>query len=160
MPQTKKMWGTSIWTFFHTIAASLDDTNFNKTLASELFSYILQICNLLPCPSCSKSATNYLNNVHFDDLINSKQELCILLYQFHDFVNIKTNSPIFLESVQNLSIYNNTNVKDAYNNFLTSFTPKKYIIVPQNTRHSAIKLLLESLDAWMKEKFSDSFTPV
>lgn len=89
----KLVWGPPIWYFFHTIAHKIKESSF-LPLKNDILMHIVQICNNLPCPTCSKHASQYLESVDMKK-INSKQDLKLMLFQFHNVVNKKLGKPEF-----------------------------------------------------------------
>ena len=74
-----KTWGNNTWYLFHTIAHKIKDSSFLDTKEDLIF-IVKNICANLPCPECSKDATEKLNKVNFNT-INSKQEFKVISYQ-------------------------------------------------------------------------------
>lgn len=144
--QPKKLWGTNVWIFFHTLAEKIHEDKF-LDLGESMFSFIRRICQMLPCAACAIPSTIYLNNIDFKSQITCKNDFKLFLLQFHNFVNMKTNAPIFPE--KNLHIYSQNNIMDTHEKFLKSLKPRVYIVVPYNERHAKIKLLLEELESWL-----------
>lgn len=142
----KKLWGTNVWIFFHTLAEKIHEDKF-LDLSESMLSFIRRICRMLPCASCAIPATTYLNNIDFKSKITCKNDFKRFLLEFHNFVNTKTNSPIFPE--ENLHIYSQNNVMDTHEKFLKSIKPRVYIEIPYNQRHAKIKELLEELESWL-----------
>lgn len=142
----KRLWGTNVWIFFHTLAEKIHEDKFLE-LGESMFSFIYRICEMLPCDACSVPATRYLNNINFKTQITCKDDFKSFLVQFHNFVNMKTNAPIFSE--KNLHIYSQNTVMDTHEKFLKSLKPRVYIQIPYNERHAKIKVLLEELESWL-----------
>jgi hypothetical protein len=53
-------WGPPTWNFLHTIAEKIKDEEYPR-IGAELVNYIVRIINYLPCPDCSKHASDYIN---------------------------------------------------------------------------------------------------
>jgi len=122
MSFNKEIWGNTIWYLFHTIAHKIKENEFNN-IKKDIIFLIKIICSTLPCPECSKDATDILNKINMDN-ISSKKELKSFLYNFHNYINKKLNKPIFLETDLD-SKYSKGNIYNLYNNF--------YIIYSSNT---------------------------
>ncbi len=75
-------WAVATWHLFHIIPAQISDENFVK-YKKPIVEFIITCCNKLPCPYCKSHAQNYLryNNIR---LVNTKKELEIFLYKFHN----------------------------------------------------------------------------
>ena len=110
-------WGPSIWKFFHILSYCIKDDHFN-TVGKNILPIIKQICRSLPCNICSAHATQFLNKINSSQ-IKSKNDLINIIYIFHNYVNKTKNKPMF--NVSDLSIYQNSNIVDAYNNFVNSY---------------------------------------
>lgn len=114
----KTIWGNTTWFLFHTLAHKIKESDFNE-LKNDLIYVIKTIATNLPCPECSQDAANELNKVKFDN-ISSKQELKLLLFNFHNHVNKKLNKPIFEFSLLD-DKYSKANITAIYNNFFIIF---------------------------------------
>ena len=116
-----KVWGPYIWYMLHSLAEKINDKSF-PLLRSELLEHIFNICVNLPCPSCSTHAREYLQKVDFKK-IKTKQELRLMLLDFHNNVNTRLNKPIF--SYQQLKDkYKSVNFNNVINNFFIFFEDK------------------------------------
>ena len=109
-----EVWGPPIWTFFHKLAENINEEHFNSK-KNELFSYIKNICALLPCPECSKDAVIFLGKIDINK-IQTKEQFKNLFFIFHNYVNNKKRKTIFQSS--NLDIYKKYNLINVYNNFI------------------------------------------
>lgn len=93
-PQTKKMkWGEPTWNLLHCLAEKVKEEKF-QLIRVELLNAIFSICANLPCPDCAKHASDYLKNIQFMN-IQTKTQLKMALFNFHNMVNIKKNVQIF-----------------------------------------------------------------
>ena len=115
-----KHWGPPLWMFFHTLAERIDEQKYD-ILGPQLFNLIKQICYNLPCPDCSKHATTFLNSVKLHT-IQTKNNLRMMLFFFHNLVNKRTNKPLFIES--DLSIYATYNLRVVFTNFMNTYNRK------------------------------------
>ena len=119
MPIDNKTWGNNIWYLFHTIAYKIKDSSY-LDIKDDLIFIIKSICSNLPCPDCSKDATEKLNKVNFN-LINSKEDFKLLLFNFHNSINKKLNKPLFeLHNLDNK--YKNANIYALYHNFIIIYS--------------------------------------
>ena len=120
---SKMPWGKPTWFMLHTMAEKIQQPHFAR-LRIEIINIIKRICNNLPCPDCSKHATNYLNNINFDN-IQTKEQLKIMLFQFHNSVNAKKNVPLF--EYKNLdATYISANTANIIANFFHYFLKQSY----------------------------------
>lgn len=114
----KNVWGNTVWFLFHTLAHKIKESDFDE-LKNDIIYLVKIVSTNLPCPDCSQDAAYELNKVNFDN-INSKEELRLLLFNFHNHVNRKLNKPIFeLSELDNK--YSKANIKAIYNNFFIIF---------------------------------------
>jgi hypothetical protein len=117
----KMKWGKPIWTFFHLLAHKVKDEDF-AVIRSELLNTIFSICTVLPCPVCSEHAKRYLQAINFNN-IRTKQDLKIMLSNFHNEVNRRKGYAIF--NSENLNeTYDGMNFVDAINLFIYHFEDK------------------------------------
>ena len=109
----KEVWGATVWNLFHTIADKIKEDKFEFHKNNLI--YILEnICNTLPCPECSKDATNMLKKVDFAH-INNKAEFKLLIFNFHNAINTKLKKPLF-DFNELDSKYSKANIDIIYNN--------------------------------------------
>tara|TARA_B110001452_G_scaffold206981_1_gene177123 strand:- start:6350 stop:6811 length:462 start_codon:yes stop_codon:yes gene_type:complete len=119
MPYNVEIWGNNIWYLFHTIAHKIKEDQFLNA-KNDLIYLIKTICGNLPCPECSKDATETLNKINFNT-INSKQEFKTLLFNFHNYVNKKLKKPIYNE-IDLDEKYSKANIYILYKNFKIIFS--------------------------------------
>lgn len=120
---SKMPWGKPTWFMLHTMAEKIQNEHFSR-LRIEIINIIKRICNNLPCPDCSKHATNYINNINFDN-IQTKEQLKIMLFQFHNSVNAKKNVPLF-EYKDLDTTYKSANTVNIISNFFHYFLKQSY----------------------------------
>ena len=108
------IWGPNIWYIVHGISYKISDENFLK-YKNDFIDLIKLLFTNLPCPECSKDATEKLNKTNFDNIL-SKDDMIKYLFNFHNYVNQKTNKPIF--SYEEMKIYEKINLKNSYNNII------------------------------------------
>ena len=122
-PQKKMKWGQPTWFLFHTIAEKIKPDEFHY-IRLELLNIISIICNNLPCPDCANHASEYMNKIN-KNTIRTKQDLKLMLFQFHNVVNQKKNFPLF--SIDELdSKYSNANTINIIQNFMYHFQDKHH----------------------------------
>ena len=113
MSFSKETWGNNIWYLFHALAHKIREEKF-EFQKNNFFFIIKTICTKLPCPDCSRDATNMLNKIDFNTIKN-KNDLKLFLFNFHNAINAKLNKPQFY--FENLDAkYNNVNIDALYNN--------------------------------------------
>ena len=81
---SKKQWGNACWYLFHTLAEKLKP-EYEKDIPI-IIRNILSICKNLPCPVCSSHAKRHIMNIKINN-INTKTELKLFLFNFHNNVN-------------------------------------------------------------------------
>jgi len=126
-PSVKKstgmLWGKPTWYMLHCLAEKIKPEYFPR-LRMELLNIILRICNNLPCPDCANHATAYMNGINFDN-IQTKGQLKLMLFQFHNSVNVKKEFSVF-EYKDLDSTYKNMSMVDVINNFFHYFLKPTY----------------------------------
>lgn len=115
-----EVWGPAVWTLFHTLAEKLNPNAYNHVIPS-MFNMIVQICKVLPCPECSRDASNFLAKIKLTDYKN-KDEFKNMLYLFHNFVNAKKRKPLYNYAYMNK--YSNMNLFLVVNDFIAKYNTK------------------------------------
>lgn len=125
-PKHKKMkWGEPTWFLFHTLAEKVKDEQFVQ-IRDDLLNKIKTICMNLPCPDCANHATKYINGLNFNT-IQTKQDLKLMLFQFHNAVNTRKNVPLYpLDQLD--SKYSRANTVKIIENFMFYFQDKHFSI--------------------------------
>lgn len=114
-------WGPPIWTLFHTLAEKIKEDKFS-VVGPQVFALIRRISTTLPCPDCSRHATNYLARVKFN-LIKSKNSFRGLILHFHNAVNKRKNKTPFAYSDLSYK-YGNVSLIRAYNGFVAAYNTR------------------------------------
>jgi len=119
MAVSKEIWGNNVWNLFHTIAHKIKEERFEFHKNNII--YILEnICNTLPCPECSKDASDMLKKVNFSQ-INTKNDFKLLIFNFHNAINVKLSKPLFdFNELDNR--YSKANIDILYNNINIIYT--------------------------------------
>jgi hypothetical protein len=148
---TKKVkWGEPTWFLLHTLSVKVKESEF-KNIRMDLLNRIYAICTNLPCPDCANHAKNYLDNINFNT-IQTKEDLKILLFTFHNDVNKKKGYSLFpyeqLDEKYSLAITHN-----IIRNFMVHFSD----------RNRTLKLLAGDLHrsqlcALLKNWFNENIT--
>jgi hypothetical protein len=121
-PTPKKMkWGEPTWFLLHTLAEKVKQDSF-QVVRTELLYNIYTICTNLPCPICSEHAKQYLNSINFNTIL-TKQDLKIVLFNFHNQLNAKKGFPIFMQNELDEK-YSKANTVNIIYNFMDSFLDK------------------------------------
>tara|TARA_B100001063_G_C16775372_1_gene564826 strand:+ start:3296 stop:3757 length:462 start_codon:yes stop_codon:yes gene_type:complete len=113
-------WGTPTWIFLHTFAEKINESFFinNKV---KILKMIKTICSILPCPVCRKDSANFMKKVNLSNFKN-KKDLILMLFFFHNTVNVKLGKPNFLVSQYN---YKEKSLEETFIKFKETFS-KKY----------------------------------
>jgi hypothetical protein len=121
----KKMkWGEPTWFLLHTLAEKVKSESF-PLIRNELLYNIYTVCTNLPCPVCAEHAKQYLNSINFNTIL-TKQDLKIILFNFHNQLNAKKGFHIFMENDLNEK-YSKANTVNIIYNFMDSFLEKDKI---------------------------------
>ena len=113
----KLTWGAPIWIFFHTLAAKVKDSDFDK-LKDGMFKLIRTVCDNLPCYMCQQHASEYMKRVNFI-AIQNKIHLQKMLFIFHNNVNERLNYPQY--SYDNINEYEDKIFIEVANEFMLHF---------------------------------------
>lgn len=89
----KMLWGEPTWLLFHTLSHKVKPEIF-PFIKNELLNLFSTICSKLPCPICAEHASKYLTNNNFFN-IQTKEELKLFFFVFHNHVNQKKKYQIF-----------------------------------------------------------------
>lgn len=124
-PKKKMKWGEPTWFLFHTLAEKVKDEHF-QYLRYDLLNTIVIICKNLPCPDCANHASEYMKRIDFNS-VRTKQDLKLMLFQFHNVVNQKKQFPLF--SIDDLeSKYSKSNIVNIIQTFMFHFQDKSHSI--------------------------------
>lgn len=115
-----EVWGPAVWTLFHTFAEKINEEAY-PYVSQSLFKMIVRICKFLPCPECSKDASNFLAKIKTTDMKN-KTDFRNTFYLFHNYVNAKKRKRLFNSA--NMHIYGKYRLIDVINNFISKYHTK------------------------------------
>ena len=134
-------WGAPTWALFHSIPEKLSDKKFGENKTS-IIQLIMTICNNLPCPSCSKHATQYMRKVNFN-AIHTTEDLKKMLYLFHNSVNERKKYAEF--PYDDLTgKYSSLDFNQVVNKFMFHFQQKVYamnLIAQQISRQKQVVIV-------------------
>ena len=85
-------WGNACWFLFHTLAVKLKPER--TDLVPKILSLVINVCKNLPCPDCSQHATATLNSLRCNQ-IKTRDQLMLVLWQFHNMVNKRRKVEFF-----------------------------------------------------------------
>lgn len=145
--EKKMKWGEPTWFLFHTIAQKIKDEHFGSMRLS-ILNIISLICNNLPCPDCANHASEYMKKLN-PNSIRTKEDLKLMLFQFHNVVNQRKGYPVF--SIDNLDTkYSSAITVNIIQNFMFFFQDKHYSIrMIANDMHR--KRIAELLKTWFND---------
>ena len=115
-----EIWGPPIWTLFHTLSEKLNPHLYTQVINS-MFGIIVRICKFLPCPECSKDASNFLAKIKISDY-KTKNDFKNMLYLFHNYVNKKKRKPLF--NYGYINKYSNLNIWIVIKKFIQNYNTK------------------------------------
>lgn len=116
-PGTKSFWGMPTWLLFHALAEKADEKKY--AIHYKIFwEFIKDICGGLPCPYCQSHAVGYVSRIPLHN-INTKEKLKMVLYDFHNSVNVRTGKS--KESTSILEKYKSANLKKILELFINRF---------------------------------------
>jgi hypothetical protein len=146
----KVKWGEPTWFLLHTLSVKVKESEF-KNIRIDLLNRIYAICTNLPCPDCANHAQKYLDNINFNT-IQTKEDLKMLLFIFHNHVNIKKGYPLFpyekLDEKYSLAITNN-----IIKNFMVHFSDRNRSLklLAGDLQRSQLCIILKN---WFNEKIT------
>ena len=147
-------WGKPTWYFFHTMAEKIKPEEFS-VIRTDLLEIIYAICTNLPCPDCANHAKTYLDKINFNT-IQTRDDLKMMLFTFHNFVNQRKGYAIF--SVEELnSLYGSAITTNIVTNFLTTYLKKN--ATPKMIANDMFRRrIVHKTKEWLKAN-SDKFLP-
>ena len=113
-------WGPPTWLLLHSMVEQINESHF-PDISISLFNIISQICKNLPCPECSKHAAEFMNSVKMNT-IQTKENFKMMLYYFHNKVNLRKKKPNF--EIPGLEKYATVNLPIAFSLFVNEYTRK------------------------------------
>lgn len=141
----KMKWGPPVWYFFHILAEKVKEDKFNK-LKDDIMDIIRSICNTLPCPICAEHATNYMKKIH-NNSIQSKDDLKLMLFQFHNEVNKRKGYAEFPLNELDTK-YKSAVTINAVNSFIVTYREKSRNVQMIATEMSR-DMILRNIRGWL-----------
>ena len=150
---TKKDWGPTVWILFHSLCELIKEEYFLEE-KNNILNHIKAISYNLPCPYCSTHAMQYFKKI-YNNNYNTKQNLKILLWSFHNNVNLKTKKE--LKSLEYIEKYKNANLNKIINQLIMvynqSYISNKYIMYKFHSQ-KVITAFLNYINS-VKDKFNN-----
>jgi hypothetical protein len=148
-----EVWGPPVWTLFHTLIEKMHPDAYPYVINST-FGIITRICKVLPCPECSRDASNFLAKINLKDY-KTKTEFKNMLYLFHNWVNAKKRKPLF--NYANMNKYANLHLQFVINNFLANYNTKGNMkLLTESFQRSFI---VKDFISWFKTNYRVFITP-
>ena len=141
----KMKWGPPVWFFFHTLAEKVHASKFDD-LKRDIMDIIRSVCNTLPCPICAEHATNYMKKIH-DSSIQTKDDLKLMLFQFHNEVNKRKGYQEFPLSELNKK-YEYAVTINVVNSFILTYREKSRNVQMIATEMSR-DMILRNIRGWL-----------
>lgn len=141
----KMKWGPPVWFFFHTLAEKVHESKF-EDLKADIMDIIRSVCNTLPCPICAEHATNYMKKIH-DSSIQTKDDLKLMLFQFHNEVNKRKGYQEFPLSELNKK-YESAVTINVVNSFIVTYREKSRNVQMIATEMSR-DMILRNIRGWL-----------
>ena len=138
-------WGNVTWKFFHTLAEKADETKFPE-YKDKFINLIINICKNLPCPDCSKDATNILSKAYINN-IQTKEHFVEFIRQFHNIVNLKLLKSTVDTLTEVHDMYKDVHFYNLLNNFFSIFFKRQYNVklMSHNIQRQGFKQPLQNL---------------
>ena len=142
-------WGPPTWLLLHAIAEKIDESCF-PDISLPLFQIVSQICKNLPCPECAAHATVFLNSVKMNT-IQTKQNFKMMLFVFHNKVNLQKKKPNF--EMSGLDKYATVNLHVAFTMFVDEYTKKQGNFKLMSDA-SIRKRIVQTTASWFNQNYS------
>jgi hypothetical protein len=140
-----EVWGPAVWTLFHTLIEKLNPQAYPHIIGS-MFNMIVRICNFLPCPECSRDASNFLAKINLKDY-KTKTEFKNMLYLFHNYVNAKKRKSLY--NYANMNKYSSLRLYNVVNNFIKYYNTKGNMnLLTESFQRT---LVIKDFIKWIKE---------
>lgn len=144
--EKKIKWGEPFWNLFHVLAEKIKESEFPR-LRVDLLNLIFSICSNLPCPECTKHAVAYLNGINFNT-IQTKEQLKLMLFTFHNDVNARKHYPLF--PLEKMDKYKHGNLRPIVDMFFKHFVVKhtNFSLIADNMQRQKVTVNLVN---WFNE---------
>jgi hypothetical protein len=143
-------WGKPTWYFLHTLAEKISEDNF-KEVRKDLLEIVYSICTNLPCPDCANHARTYLDGINYNN-IETKQDLKMMLFVFHNTVNKRKGYTIFTldELNQQYSMAITDNIIQYFLSYYLAKNPTPQMIANDMFR----RRIILNIQKWLIDKKS------
>lgn len=141
-------WAVPTWDFLHSFAAKVND-GFYASNRVQIVQFIIDICMVLPCPTCQQHAKVFFRGVRPQN-IRTKDHLIQLLLDFHNDVQRRTGKPQL--TLADLTKYKNSVFIKIAHNFVTVFGSYKGALgggfVDTKTRKNVLSRLVVWINSY------------
>ena len=130
-------WGPITWILLHSLAERIVDDMYISN-REKIFSIVKGIIENLPCPECRYHATNYFKKINIYNY-NTKDEFKLMLYTFHNAVNVRLGKEIY--DASSLEKYKLSKLLTIWKLFKIQYTQNNYsrLLSEQLTRRLIIE---------------------
>lgn len=116
---SKSLWGPPCWAMMHTLATRVKEEEF-ENVKENLWFIINEICNNLPCPECRQHAMSLMKRANKFNILKTKNNLEVFLFDFHNLVNKQKGYRIFNQEDYNFK-YKSIDIREVIINFFNIF---------------------------------------
>lgn len=139
-----EVWGPAIWKLFHTLIEKMNDDAY-PIVVNSMFNIITRICKFLPCPECSKDASNFLAKINVSNF-KTKEEFKNMFYLFHNWVNVKKRKQLY--NYSNMNKYANLDLNYVINDFIRHYKTKGNMNLIAESFHRSF--IIKDFLKWIK----------
>lgn len=116
---------------------------------------IVRICNVLPCPDCSRDASQFLAKTRVSDY-KTKDDFKMMLYLFHNWVNAKKRKPLY--NFSDLNKYASLDLMVVINDFISKYQTKGNMKLLADSFQR--QFVIRDFIAWFKHHVRAFYTPI
>lgn len=141
-------WGPATWNLLHTLSYKIKDEHF-EMLKEKLIYFLINICNNLPCPDCTRHARLFLQKTNIKN-IKSKNDYILVIFTLHNEVNVRLKKE--KQEYDIVHSYDNYKLRNIIIDFINKFQVKGNMKMLSNTFHRT--QLLNEFTEWVKKNIS------
>lgn len=117
MSSKTKPWGKITWYFIHTFCEKINEPFFMAN-REKCLAVLTNVCNMIPCPTCRKHASEYMKKNQMTKMIRTKEDLKQYFFKFHNQATLNGNPKSSLPDASvTLDMYKRANFKAIINAF-------------------------------------------
>jgi hypothetical protein len=87
-------WGPTAWHFLHSVVMGYPEVNEDQLVADKYKVFFESLEFVLPCDWCKIHFKENLKTLPIDNYLDSRRNLALWLYKFHNLVNDATHVPV------------------------------------------------------------------